>query len=141
MPSEILPDQQEESARYQNATIVWEGAVGGRDDDRPKTVYRMELGGTQQWFLGEEQYEGNSNDFRIVISRFGCTDKLSTKASDARLRRKFDASEAEAIQRRLVEFFMGSERKAFFPFTHPKACCLGVIFSKEWITIVPAVLH
>lgn len=113
--------------------IVYDGTVVAGANDDPLRVYQIKIDSDLVWFIGDEIFEPNGNDFKISVSSFGLKSKDFAGSTGDQFRAPFQASLAARIEERLRSYFTGNEDKRYFPFTHPKAKCIGTIFSKDWI--------
>lgn len=79
----------------------------------------------------------NKCDFWVIVSNFGIPDRYAAGSKSGILQRLFTHTEAETAKRRIEEYFTGSEKKEFPPFSMSRAVCLGVKFSEQWIIETP----
>jgi hypothetical protein len=121
----------------QRATIRSDGRVG-RELPDVFEVFVVETGEDSFWFEASADYAENGNDFQMTIRNFGLHHKTAAGSHTPIVRKCFSPSEAKSAEARVKLFFRGSECdgiQPYSPFPGAKGRCIGVAFSKGWITL------
>jgi hypothetical protein len=113
------------SIKPDGETLNWE--------DMRQGVGLFDTGGDKLWFTRDIRFDVSGSDFWVVIKYFGFRQKSAAGTKDGDYRHPFTAAEADAIMRRLIDYYSGDEDKILFPFHHPGCKFLGVVFEDGWI--------
>jgi hypothetical protein len=119
-------------ARISRASIKPDGETLNWEDKR-QGVGLFDTGGEKFWFTRDVRFDANGNDFWVVIKYFGFRQKSAAGTKDGDDRRQFAAAAADAIMRRLIDYYSGDEDKILFPFHQSGSKFLGVVFEDGWI--------
>jgi hypothetical protein len=111
-----------------NAAIVYLGNVRG-PSDAGTDVFAFQAGGERIVFPVHWIFERNGYDFVAEIGAFAADEKLSAIPG---WNWAFKPELAEDARRRIEQFFLGDEIKAFPPFSINGANLIGVQFSDHW---------
>jgi hypothetical protein len=122
----------DEDPSFAGAPIKFESYVRGPDDMGIR-LFTIEPPGKKILFEVAYRYGEDGNDFHVVISNFGLSDRGWAGSKSSRVQMKFSPEAAESARGRIVEFFSGAEDKPFMPFSVPQARFRGVEFAKSWI--------
>jgi hypothetical protein len=114
------------------ANVRPDGEIWNRQD-KPQGVARFEAGDQTYWFSYDILFDVNGNDFWVVIKHFGFLSRDAAGNKDGLDRQRFTSKQAEAISRRLSEYYQGDEDKLVFPFKHRGTRFLGLRFGENWI--------
>lgn len=116
---------------FSNAAIVYDGHHRSTEDTGID-VFMFDPDKMRIFFQARWLFQSNGHDFVAEIGNFGVDDKFLAIPG---WKRKFKAHQIEDAKRRIEQFFLGDEAKAFLPFTLRGANIVGVQFSDDWAAV------